>query len=482
MEITDIWQVVTNPQIWPLFLTFLGGYVMMNVFIGRDRLKKQQVSDLERLLIALGIGFLFEYFLFLPTVFMISLWVPYLGENAYMVSSILFCSVSAGALFFGMYAEGRDSSIDGAKKILRIAIVIFSFVVALTLSIGWSVSFWYPYYILSLIWKGSLSFMQLSCISFLLFLAGMFFLWIYVLKLSPAFLKSFPRQLLADMKHRLFKKRVLLRAFAVVIIVSAVGFSIVPIELSLGLFTPRMQKGPEMFSSALVAGNGFQKVLFMNATRGPGNNVSSVCQYYAFLNTTYNITLPSRGLLSSVYVDNPSNASFSVGQYYPSLPSPTDTSMKMYVTVPDNVTYDAVIQQTPSLENEVTGLVFSFGNFSGNAFLATLSYWQKISSINNVTVEYGNLTFNDLGNGTYTETHTILISNNSSDLLFIPALDYDRFNFDYVIRNSTTVWMNGSLIPYAELVWQNRLALDVSAPPHTLCNLTISFQTTRNTE
>ena len=482
MEITDIWQVVINPQLWPLFLTFLGGYVMMNVFIGHDRLKKQQFSDLERLLIALGIGFLFEYFLFLPAVLLVSLWVPNLGENAYMVSSILFCSVSAGALFQGMYDEARDGSINGAKGILMRAIVIFSLVVSLTLCIGWSVSFWYPHYILSLIWKGWSSFIQLSCISFLLFLAGTFFLWIYVLRFSPTFLKSSPGQFLADLKHRLLKKRVLLRASAVVIVISAVGFSIVPTELSLGLFTPHMQKGPEMFSSALAAGNGFWKVLFINATRGPGNNISAVYEYYALLSTTYNITLPSHGLLSSVYVDNPSNASFSLGQYYPSLPSSTDTSMKIYVTIPDNVTYNAVIQKTPSLENIVTGLVFSFENFSGKSFLATLSYWQKINSVNNVAVEYGNLTFNDLGNGTYTETHTILIKNNSSDYLFVPAFDYDRFSFDYVVRNSTAVWMNGSLILYAQLVWENRLALDVSAPPNTLCNLTVSFQTTRNPE
>jgi hypothetical protein len=99
-----------------------------------------------------------------------------------------------------------------------------------------------------------------------------------------------------------------------------------------------------------------------------------------------------------------------------------------------------------------------------------------------VKIDYGNLTFADLGNGTWTETHTIMITNNSNDTLFIPAMDYDRFNFDYVIRNSTNAYLNGSLMLWTELIWQTRMSLHVRVEPQTVSNMTISFQTTRNPE
>jgi hypothetical protein len=200
------------------------------------------------------------------------------------------------------------------------------------------------------------------------------------------------------------------------------------------------------------------------------------------MNTTYNITLPTWRLLSSVYIDNPSNTSFTMGQYYPSRPSATD-AWKLYVVAPDNVTYNPILKQTPTYKTKVTGLIFDLGNFIGNTSLtATLTYWQEIDPICNVKIGYDNLTFADLGNGTWTETHTIVITNNSNDTLFIPAMDYDRFNFDYVIRNSTNAYLNGSLIPWAELVWQTRMSLHVWVQPQTMSNVTISFQTTRNPE
>jgi hypothetical protein len=244
-----------------------------------------------------------------------------------------------------------------------------------------------------------------------------------------------------------------------------------------------METGAPMLSSIMQTNEGFEKVVLLNAMRGPRNNISAEYHYYALMNTTYNITLPTLWrLLSSVYVDNPSNTSFTIGQYYPSRPSATDT-WKLYVAAPDNVTYNPILKQTPSFETRVTGLIFDLGNFTGNTSLTTtLTYWQEIDPIDKVKIDYGNLTFADLGNGTWTETHTIVITNNSNDTLFIPAMDYDRFNSDYIIKNSTTAYLNGSLISWAEPVWQTRISLHVFVQPQTVFNVTVSFQTTRNSE
>jgi len=289
------------------------------------------------------------------------------------------------------------------------------------------------------------------------------------------------RQLIQNFKHNI---KTLQSRFPAAAILAIVVFSslIVPMDKGFVLFTPRVNDEKELLSSIMEAQRGFDKVVSINATRGPQNNVSATYHYYALMNTTYDITLPTWRLLSSIYLDNPSNTSFTMGQYYPSLPRATDP-WKLYVVAPGNVTYNPILKQTPTYETKVTGLIFDVRNFTTNSSLTTtLTYWQEIDPIDKVKIDYGNLTFTDLGNGTWTETHTILITNDSNDTLIIPAIEYNRFAFDYVVRNSTNVYVNGGLVPYAELVSLTRLATNVWVPPLAMFNVTISFQTTSNPE
>jgi len=473
MSLSDILQVFTNPQIWPLFLTFLGGYVMMNVFLGRNRLKK--FSELEKILIAFGIGSLFEYFIFYPPVALFKFWFPSLVDNVYMTSAFIFCIASAEALFFAIYGERREKFIERTKRILMILLVSYSYFAVVAMIIALSIVSWYPHYDAKLISNSWGIFAFSAFLSLGSFFVGFFFLWVYVLKLS---LRRFKDKIMKS-----FTKRSVFRSLLMISLVLIIGVSIVPLDMQLGLFTPRMQAGEEAFSSKMRSSSGFTKVVFINATRGPSGNASATYRYYALFNKTYEITLPALQLLSSVYVDNPSNASFAIGQYYPGLPDPTEDWKNIYVTTPDNVTYQADMTESPLLGSIVAGLVFSFGNYSDNRSLAvTLNYWQEIGSIDNIRIDYGNRTFSDMGNGTWTETHTIKITNNSNDTLDIPAMEYDWFISDYVIRNSTRVYLNGTLRPYSELFWSTRLAMDVFVYPGTVSNVTISFLTTSNPE
>jgi hypothetical protein len=449
---------------------------MMNVFLGHSRLKND-FSEFEKILIAFGIGSLFEYFMFYLPVVLVNFWRPFLGD-VYVTSAILFCSVSAGALFYAIYEERNEKFIDRTKRILMLLLVPYSYFTVVATIIAVTATSWYPRYIAILISNRWEAFAFLAIVSFGFFLAGVFFLWVYVLKLS--FKKSFEEEL-----RRIFSKRVLALSIAMLMIVLTASAIIIPLDVEMkpGLFTPHMQAGREVFSSEMRASSGFTKVVFINATRGPDDNVSATYRYYALFNKTYEITLPALQLLSSVYVDNPSNASFAIGQYNPGLPDPTEDWKNIYVTTPDNVTYQADMTESPLLGSRVAGLVFSFGNYSGNRSVAvTLNYWQEIGSIDNIRIDYGNRTFSDMGNGTWTETHTIKITNNSNDTLDIPAMEYDWFISDCVIRNSTRVYLNGTLRPYSELFWPTRLAMDVFVYPGTVSNVTISFLTTRNPE
>jgi hypothetical protein len=470
VEITDILQLITNPQAMPLFLTFLGGYVMMNVFFERG--KVENFTELEKVLIAFGIGVLFEYFLFYPLVMLTCFWWPF--SDSLVFSVILFCAVSGSALLLTIHKEPKPRIVGAAKRILSFSTIVLAIIVILISSIDLGVVAWYKPYTLHLISDSWNSFRNSAVSSLGLISFGVFFIWIYILKTAV--------NETLDIKFPALKKHHILLMVAVVAIPLVAGSIVVPMDTSAILFTPRMQTGAQVLSSIMQIRDGFEKVVFINATRVWGNNISAEYHYYALMNTTYNITLPTWRLLSSVYIDNPSNTSFTMGQYYPSLPSATD-SWKLYVAPPDNVTYNPLLKQTPTFETKVTGLIFDLGDFTGNASLTTtLTYWQEIDPIDKVKIDYGNLTIADLGNGTWTETHTIMITNNSNDTLFIPAMDYDRFNFGYVIRNSTNAYVNGSLMPWAELVWQTRMSLHVWVQPQTVSNITISFQTTRNPE
>jgi hypothetical protein len=441
---------------------------MMNVFFERKRVK--DFSELEKGLIAFGIGLTFDYFLFYPPTALMNFWWPFLGNNAYLFSTFLFCAVSASALFCVISGESKTKITRAAQRILLFSVVCMSVVTILFCSIGLGATNWYPSYVLSLVSQNWNSFMASAIVSLLLFVIGFFFLSCYLL--YPLLKKPFEIKI-----RKVLTRRNLMRFMAVVTTPLIVGLLIVPFDTQLRLFTPHMLRGPELLSPRAKVSEGFEKVVFISATRGTRENISASYQYYALLETTYNITLPMFRFLSSIYIDNPSNTSFSIGEGYPFAGS-TEDWKRLYIDTPGNVTYKSILQ-----ESKTTGLVFSFGNYSGDALcLVTLTYWQEVDSIDNVRIDYGNLTFCNLGNNTWTETHTILLTNNSNDTLFIPAMEYDCFNMDYVIRNSTSVYLNGNLLPWAELFWPIRLSLYVRVQPRTVSNVTISFLATRNPE
>lgn len=337
----------------------------------------------------------------------------------------------------------------------------------------------YSNYTLTLISNGWAAFSILSMASFALFASGTYLIWVFVLRISHRTLRKSAGNLVVDF----FKnKKAAKRSFAILGAIVIASLLIVPLDIQFVLFTPNLTREKEVISPAMSHGNGYDKILFIDAMRGAENNVSATYRYYALMSTSYNITLPKFRFLSSVYIGNPSNTSFIVGQYSPSLPDATDNWKKIYLTNPSNVTYEAKLANAPEA-NKVLGLVISCANYSGDAsFSVNLTYWQEIGPIENLEVDYKNLTFTDFGNGTWLEAHTIEIRNHSNDTIRIPAMEYDQFSFEYVIRNSTTVYRNGTIIPYAELIWPTRLGLDLIIPASSSCNVTMTFLATRNPE
>jgi hypothetical protein len=152
---------------------------------------------------------------------------------------------------------------------------------------------------------------------------------------------------------------------------------------------------------------------------------------------------------------------------------------ELYIYLPENVTYTPSFLAPPN-GNEVKGITLSFGNFTGgHSFEANITYWQEIPPVEDVEIDYYNLTLTNFGNGTWMVAHTIIVKNNSNDTLVIPTLDYDGFANNYVIRNSTNLYWNGNLSPWGDLIGETTMNIETFISPRTTLNVTVTYLTTQ---
>lgn len=107
--------------------------------------------------------------------------------------------------------------------------------------------------------------------------------------------------------------------------------------------------------------------------------------------------------------------------------------------------------------------------------IANFSYWKLMDA--NVSVTNSETTYVNLGNGTWLEKYTFLISNNEKIPLTVMALDFDGFMFQVVNTTTTKVYSQGQEWPLAEFVFANRrLGLRDSIGAGYALNLTVTFQ------
>lgn len=464
MDINDFLEILTSPQLWPLFLTFLGGYVMMRVMFDKGRL--EGFSELEKVLVSFGVGALFEYFMFYPIITLATFWWPKLGENAYMISVFLFCTASAIGLFYRIHGYTESQIISGAKRILIVVFICLSVFDVFSVIVGLTATFWYEPYKSHIIADSWRTFIGLNILSIFLASVAYIFLWLYLFK--PLLEEEL------EIKLPQFTRRTFAIGVAMLAIIVMLALVVVPLDRYANVFTPRMEIGEEIYSSKMMF-EGSPVVLFIHAERISQYNISRTYRFYALMERPYNISLPKISLLSSLYITNPSNTSFIKGEGNPFV-SFSESWKQIYIYVPENVSYSFSLKESSISESKVVGVTVEFANLTGKtSFLTNLTYWQEIPKIASVEIENLDPKYIDLGNGTWMEGHTFMISNNSSRFLYISALEFDRFAFGIVHRNSTRVYRNGELIPYAELVWQTRLSLGMYLNPGYSMNMTVSF-------
>jgi hypothetical protein len=247
---------------------------------------------------------------------------------------------------------------------------------------------------------------------------------------------------------------------------------IVPIDVSFGLFTPSYHSDGESFSHYYFPVSDFI-YLYIYSNRDAPNNIHSQYLFYRFSQTQYTIN-PARFPLSSVIrIPNPTNiASGSTGN--PSIDATSSeistTSLgSVYVNVPGNIIYSFIPENSnfTNVEFNLTG--------ASEPFLANLSYFRSVNA--NVSVTSFTPEYLDLGNGTWLEKYTFIITNNEQISLQVMAWDFDRFRFEWVNTTTVKVYSQGEELPWASFVFQReRLGVWASIGSGYSLNLTVTFQ------
>jgi hypothetical protein len=279
------------------------------------------------------------------------------------------------------------------------------------------------------------------------------------------------RQLIQNCRHniKLLRNRLPAAGIFTLLVSAAV---IVPIDVSFGLFTPSYHNDGESFSHYYFPVSDYV-YLFIYSNRVSPNDIHSQCRFYRFAQIQYTIRPAKLPLSSFIRIPNPTDiSSGSTGN--PSIDATSSeisrTSLgSVYINVPRNIN-DSFI---PEISN-FTDIEFNLYGAS-EPFTANVSYFRSLNA--NVTVISSTPEYSDLGNGTWLEKYTFIITNNEQISLQVMAWDFDRFNFQVVNATTTRAYSQGQELTFAHFVYlYSRLGIWASIGSGYTLNLTVTFQ------
>ncbi|MCW4017989.1 MAG: hypothetical protein NWF00_04835 [Candidatus Bathyarchaeota archaeon] len=466
MNVTDILNIYTSSQFWPFFLAFLGGYVMMNVFLGRDRVVRY--SELEKVLIAFGFGMLFWGSFFLAPTLAASVWFIFpAGISPLTLSAIIFCLISILALPSAV----KPVPSEAVKRLTLLVLFIEIFVI-------WVFSFFftsafaglrlYEFGIFWFLYWNWASFVTYLWMALALSICGTIFLWVYLYeRLNVTLHNPFKKATLPKLKRILGSRFFLVYLVSIPLILLA-GFSAVPVDRSLHVFTPGLIGHTELVPST-------DNIAYLHLTRN-WDDVSVSFSYYSLYSTSEEISQPFIPWgLKSVYLANPSNASLWIRDLTGVTSAIISDWPPLQIDVPVGVTYEPIYEQEGF--SEVSAVTVSFGNYSGSSkFLVNFTYYQKSDTSSTFSVERNQLEIVDLGNGTWLETIGLQIRNNSPVRVQIPGVKYDHLYY----ANYTQIYDNETARPYDSLLSQRDMALFAVVEPNSAKNITMVISQTKN--
>ena len=441
----------------------------MNAFLGRSYVRGKKLDDWEKGVIAAGIGLLFEFTLFLPPVILVNFWLP-LPLNIFYFTAVLFLATCFAILFRFLYGEKKTKTKlafqKEAKSILNTAVFCFSAATVLICSLAIGVFFYskFTFLLISFIWG---PFVLWTLLCYFLFCGGVFFTWIFILKVS-----SFDQWKINV--NQAFRKHAFRRICLFMIALFMIGFLLPSIDANFALLTPKVFENKPNYSNLMSYGTNFASTLFINSTR-QDKRVFSNFSSYVLMENDYKVEVSSIRSLQSVVINNPSNVACKIGNDYFLNPPSLYGIQRFSLNVPNGVTYQPLLKDPSNSSSDIWGILISFDNFAGHFFWVNITYWQEIDLSQNIQIQPYVINIQDLGNGTWMETHTLVIDNSSNSSLWIPYIAYDWLSMGYVIQNSTVVYINGNIQPFDRINGLYELQLDFNTFSQKVTNVTYTI-------
>lgn len=277
------------------------------------------------------------------------------------------------------------------------------------------------------------------------------------------------KQLISDLKQNskfLQKKPVVL----VLICLLATTVVVVPLDLVAGIFTPSFHEEGEFFSHSYPVSD--RIYLFIYAERESPDSISLDCRFYRLAQRMYRIYPGKLPILNLVRIPNRTNVTAGSTEDPEIGPLSSDTSEKIVGHVSLNTSGSVNYTFIPESYN-FTHIELGFSGIS-EPFVLNITYWKFLENPN-ITVTATDPRYDDLGNGTWLETYTLMITNKEEVRLTIMAFQFDRFLWSAVNATTTKVYTQGQEW-FTDFVYANRRLgiYSTISRPHVL-NLTVTI-------
>jgi hypothetical protein len=465
---TDILTyLLSNPQYVPLGVMALSGYVLFAILYRKTKYWAE-FSGTERAFLGGALGILIGVFLIAPIVQVMLFWS--VGTQAVVVN------IASGLVSALVAAEVFAIRISGVKEIVVLryfygAILVaaaFSGLIFLASAIISFSSASYEKYIILYVQQPWINFCG-TCLS--AFVLSVFVLVLFrqtvvrnlgsVLETDVGTLKinvgTRYKPSRVRILRRLLGRKSVRCLLACVVVVTVLSASIVPLDQSWVLFTPKLNAGHESFEATEACPSDVYSDLLMIRTS------DRVYRFYQRMQLSYNLTLPSlKRFVTYVSIENPSNFSAYVRQfdmYY-------DACMYLQPSSASDISflYTRVNGKLTNIVANLTGVTNATAEFTVSYYNEFLKRSVKVSELENST---------RIDNATSLEASTFIIMNDDQFCLTIPRIELEKLRYQGVNASLAEVYVNGHLSPIT--VGGGFIYAWVTVRPQRTANITITF-------
>jgi hypothetical protein len=456
--------LLSNPQYIFILILWASGYYFFRLFY-RGSKHWRGLNSTERWILGgcLGAWIVFVGMPFLDTLFYVAFHIHLDGTTLALLSSAV---LGFAALMFWVNGILGLQVEQSLRQFLTycIAISVISICLMLAISVIEYQTQYYPASTLDIIgeyWKG---FRQAG-----LLLTSLSIAPLYVLFLRPRLIDQkqhipilrFPgskpsQHLISHQIHGIWNSRTFRYSLVSVIVVLAVSFLIVPVDMQWHVFTPGVIVGREGFYAGQGCNDTYADLMMIRTYEGN-------YKFYQEMEMRYHVTLPRLYRFDTfVSIANPSNFSTNVrGTSY------ADPWSYISSNGPANVSFSYTMS-----DGKVTRIIANLTSARNSTAEFTLLYYNEFLKRSVVYSESDN--FTRIDNMTVLMRHSFLITNLEKICVAVPRIQYDRLNYEGVNASLARVYVNGQL--------QIGMPVDRSSfypwtivNPDTTANITIVF-------